>query len=146
VTRRLAPKPAAAPLSCPSASLEWEDAQLIGVVTGTVAQPEVQFVPQRPVTAELIALAGPVLPTEVFRFTARCREGACQHFKGGACGVVAAVVDHIDEHDRWSLPACGIRTTCRWWHERGVAACRRCTLVVTDDAARHGAFAEALSG
>jgi hypothetical protein len=144
MSRRSEGTPVASPLACPSAPPEWEDAQLFGVVTGTVELPDIRFVGQHPVTPALLALAEPVTPTEVFRFTAKCREEACCHFAKGACGVVAAVVDTVSANDGWSLPKCGIRSRCRWWSEKGKAACRRCTLVVTDDAARPPALVQAL--
>jgi hypothetical protein len=30
------------------------------------------------------------------------------------------------------LPGCGIRQSCRWFHQRGEAACRICPEIVTD--------------
>lgn len=134
----------AAALSCPSASPDWEDAQLLGVVAGTARVPDTLFVGPRPVDAALLALAAPATPAEIFRFTARCREGGCANFEGGRCRVAASVVRHLAPVAEASLPRCGIRTHCRWWHEQGAEACRRCPTVVTDDRARDGAYAEAL--
>ena len=34
------------------------------------------------ITDELLAMTAPVPPTQVFRFTAPCQEGACSHFDG----------------------------------------------------------------
>jgi hypothetical protein len=133
------------PLACPSASPDAEDAQLFGIVAGTAEAPATLFIGPRPPDPALLALAAPATPAEVFRFTARCREGACGYFTDGRCGVAAAVVTHLPEAEEASLPRCGIRTVCRWWHEHGAAACRRCPTVVTDDRARDGAYAEALS-
>jgi hypothetical protein len=135
-----------APLACPSAPPEWDGARLIGIAGGTAEAPEIRFVLPRPVTPELLALAGPVTPAEVFRFTAPCQESACRHFRGGRCGVAAAVIAHIAPDAEGPLPPCAIRPECRWWAERGPDACRRCRHVVTDDAARTGAFADALAG
>lgn len=134
----------AAALSCPSAAPDWEDAQLFGVVAGTALAPETLFTGPQPIDEALLALAAPATPAEVFRFTARCREGGCANFAGGRCRVAAAVVDHLAPAAVAALPRCGIRPHCRWWHEHGAQACRRCPSVVTDDRARDGAYAEAL--
>lgn len=125
-------------LACPSAASDWEGAQLLGVVGGTADAPELQYVEPRPVTPELLGLAGPVLPEEVFRFTAPCRGEGCPQFRGGRCGVAAAAVNHLSEVTEGPLPRCSIRSTCRWWHDEGAAACRRCPTVVTADTARIG--------
>jgi len=143
--RRRGESPAAAPLACPSAPPEWEGAELIGVVEGSVAEPQVRFVRRRPVTADLLALAEPVTPTEVFRFTAPCRAEACSQWRNGRCGVAAAAIDHVAPAPQAALPACTLRSECRWWHEQGADACRRCRTIVTDDAARPPEFAAALS-
>ena len=132
------------PLACPSAAPDAEGAQLFGVVAGTVDRPETVFIGPRPPDPGLLALAAPATPAEVFRFTARCQEKGCGYFSEGRCGVAAAVVAHLPAIAEGALPRCGIRPQCRWWHEQGVAACRRCPTVVTDDRARDGAYAEAL--
>src|SRR6478736_517737 len=125
-------------LSCPSASSDWEDAQLLGVVGGTAENPAVEYVSPRAVTPQLLALADPVLPEEVFRFAAPCRGAACSQFENGRCGVVASAVSHLDAGTDQKLPRCSIRARCRWWHDAGVAACMRCSTVVTADLARAG--------
>jgi hypothetical protein len=132
------------PLACPSASPDADGAQLFGIVLGTAEAPETMFIGPRPPDPEILARAAPATPAEVFRFTARCQEKGCGYFASGRCGVAAAVVAHLPEVADGSLPRCGIRPQCRWWHEQGVAACRRCPTVVTDDRARDGAYAEAL--
>jgi hypothetical protein len=134
----------AAPLACPSANPDWEDAQLLGVVLGTADAPETWFTGVRPVEPAMLAAAAPARPAEVFRFTARCREGACAQFAGGKCRVGAAVAAHLEPLEAHALPRCGIRPDCRWWHEQGASACRRCPTVVTEDHSRDGPYAEAL--
>jgi hypothetical protein len=53
--------------------------------------------------------------------------------------VIARVLDHLaatpEVMAEGGLPPCLIRKTCRWFAERGAAACRACDLVVTDQAA-----------
>lgn len=129
---------------CPSAAPEDGDAELLGIVLGTPESPRMQFVGPRAVTPELLALAGPVRPTEVFRFVGTCLDNGCAHFREGHCGVAAAVVAHLPAVEGASLPRCGIRSDCRWWHEQGADACRRCPSVVTDDGVRTGPYREAV--
>lgn len=135
---------AAAPLACPSANPDWDDAQLLGVVLGTPTAPETWFTGVRAIDPAMIAAAAPARPAEVFRFTARCRGGECAQFQDGRCRVGAAVAAHLEPLPEHALPRCGIRPQCRWWQEQGAAACRRCPTVVTDDRLRDGAYAEAL--
>jgi hypothetical protein len=85
----------------------------------------------QPVTAELVALAGPVRPTTVFRFAAPCAESACVHFDGADCRLAARIVEHLPVAVD-VLPWCGVRSRCRWWQQEGRAACLRCPAVATD--------------
>lgn len=137
----------AAPLACPSAPHDWEGARVLGVVNGSVDHPQVRYF-GTPVelTPQILELAQPVHPEEVFRFTAPCREDGCGFFRNGRCGVGVAAVEGLPEGDDGPLPSCGIRPNCRWWSEHGPAACRRCSLVVTEDPARPEAFAAGLKG
>jgi hypothetical protein len=128
---------------CPSAPPDWPDARLIGVAAGTATAPAVGYTGPQPVTGELLALAGPLEATEVFRFAATCQEHACRHFDGARCGLVRKVVARLPAVTG-ALPRCGIRQDCRWWREEGAAACRRCPQVVTDNPAVDAGLAEAL--
>jgi hypothetical protein len=119
----------------PSAQPDWEGARVIGVVGGTADAPEVAYLPApQPVTDQLLALAGPVAPAEVFRFAAPCARSGCAHFaeKESKCRLVEKTV-------RWTpivvekLPACTIRPNCRWWQQEGRSACLRCPQVVTNN-------------
>lgn len=140
-----APADPPAPLLCPSAASDWEDARLLGVVGGTPEAPQLSYLPSRAVTPELLALASPVRPEEVFRFSAPCRACGCPQFVDGRCGVARAAVEHLPRVAESGLPRCGIRPSCRWWHDEGAAACRRCPTVVTADTARAGtAYAAAI--
>jgi hypothetical protein len=121
------------PLSCPSAQPGMDGSVVFGVVGGTPERPLVSYLSEpQPVTPELLDLAGPVEPMEVFRFAAPCAESACQHFDGSRCRLAQRIVTIVPEAVR-RLPPCRIRTTCRWWHEQGAAACFRCPVVVTSD-------------
>ena len=123
------PQPQA--LLCPSAQPDQDGAVVFGVVGGTAATPDVSYLRQPlPVRQELLDLAAPVDPTEVFRFAAPCAESACQHFDGGGCTLATKVARLIEGSDH-GVPACRIRPRCRWWNQEGAAACRRCPLIVT---------------
>jgi hypothetical protein len=122
-----------AALLCPSAPPDWADARAIGVVGGTVEAPSVAYLKRSlAVTDDLLRLAEPVLPTEVFRFAAPCMSTGCRHHNGGACGLAEKVVAMLAPATE-RLPSCTIRATCLWFHQEGRAACLRCPQVVTDN-------------
>jgi hypothetical protein len=132
---------------CPSVPPHYPDAVAFGVVGGTVAEPElIPLVPAVPVTDELLALAGPVSPGEVFRFAARCVEGGCRHWEAPAqrCRLVAKTVEFVPIAVE-KLKPCAIRSNCRWWAQEGKAACVRCPQVASSDPARDEALARAAS-
>lgn len=116
---------------CPSAQPDMPGSMVFAVVGGTPAEPRVTAL-SRPhaVTEELLRLAGPVEPTEVFRFAAPCTCSGCDHFENTRCRLVerAARLLPVVAVD---LPACTIRPDCRWWRQEGRAACLRCPQVVT---------------
>ncbi|HEY6744612.1 MAG TPA: hypothetical protein VI357_02725 [Mycobacteriales bacterium] len=86
-----------------------------------------------PVSADLLALAEPVRPTEVFRFAAPCIDNRCRHFAESRCQLAAKIVEILPS-DTAGLPACHIRHRCRWFQQEGRSACSRCPLVATHDA------------
>ena len=118
---------------CPSAQPDWEGARVIGVVGGTPERPETAYLDQaQPVTREILDLAGPVAPAEVFRFAAPCANSACGHYDGAEhkCRLAEKTVRWVAQAVD-NLPKCSIRASCRWWQQEGPAACRRCPQVVT---------------
>jgi hypothetical protein len=118
---------------CPSAQLGWQGSVAIGVVGGTVEHPDVRHFPAPlPVTEELIRLAAPVTPPEVFRFAAPCQNGKCVHFEHSQCRLVTRIVQLLPSVTE-RLPVCSIRSNCRWWQQEGKAACLRCPQVVTNN-------------
>ena len=130
---------------CPSAQPDMVGSKVFGVVGGTAEAPEVAYLAEpQPVTDELLALARPVTPTEVFRIAAPCSGGGCKHFSAeqSKCNLVEKTV-------RWAsggvekLPACSIRPDCKWWQQEGRAACMRCPQVVTDRFQAPAAIAKA---
>jgi hypothetical protein len=118
---------------CPSAEPGWGGAVAFGIIGGTPSEPLVRYF-QEPVAVseELLALAKPATPPEVFRFAAPCMNGGCVHFKGNACSLASRVVKTLPEVSD-TVPRCRIRGSCRWWRQEGVAACRRCPQVVTEN-------------
>lgn len=120
-----------APL-CPSAQPEMEGAFAFAVAGAPRDGMRVGYLQGRvPVTDELLALAGPVKPTEVFRFAAPCAGAGCQHYDGSECRLAAKFVQLTPPVTR-ALPACAVRPDCRWWRQEGKAACMRCPQVVTE--------------
>jgi hypothetical protein len=84
-----------------------------------------------PITPELLALSAPLLPAQVFRFSAPCLKQQCSHW-AGACTLVDRIVKLLPVASL-VLPPCQIRTSCRWFAQRGREACQRCPQVVTQD-------------
>jgi hypothetical protein len=129
-------------LLCPSAQPEVPGSVIFGVVQGTPKEPRlVQLTEPQPTTPEILDLAAPVKPTEVFRFAAPCAEFACRHFDGNKCQLAGRIVRLLPPVEE-SLPRCHIRPSCRWWHQEGRAACMRCPVIVTESEADSEAMIE----
>lgn len=125
------PRPQGVPF-CPSAQPRQEGAFAFGVVGGTPGDRRVGYLEARvPVTDELLALSGPVKPTEVFRFGAPCAGGGCSHYDGTDCRLATKLVQLMPAITK-GLPACQLRPECRWWKQEGKAACMRCPAIMTD--------------
>jgi hypothetical protein len=121
------------PLRCPSAQPEMEGAQVLGVVEGSIDEPLVSYLNETvPVSPELLAMSGPVKPTEVFRFAAHCEEHACRHFDGSRCRLATRIIQILPPATE-AVPACLIRPSCRWYRQEGRAACLRCPQIVTEN-------------
>lgn len=118
---------------CPSAQPDWEGAKVFGVVGGTPDAPVTAYLASPvPVTPELIEMAQPVDPAEVFRFAAPCACSGCGHYakESSSCKLAEKTVRWVPAVTE-SLPVCGIRPECRWWQQEGRAACMRCPQVIT---------------
>jgi len=123
---------APARIQCPSSRPEMPGSAVFGVVLGSVEQPRVAYLDQlQPVTEELLALSGPVAPTEVFRFAAPCAGGACQHFDGTDCRLASRIVELLPSVVD-DLPECAIRDACRWFLQEGGEVCFRCPLIARE--------------
>jgi hypothetical protein len=119
------------PLLCPSALPEMPEGRIFGVMGGTAAEPRLAYLDEpAPATGEILALAGEVQPTEVFRMAAPCVERKCTHFDGTNCGLVTRIVQILPAVVD-NLPPCTIRKDCRWFQQEGKSACLRCPQVVT---------------
>jgi hypothetical protein len=79
---------------------------------------------------ETISANGP--PERRFRFAGTCQEGRCAQWTGSGCGVIERVLAEADHAADAALPRCFLRASCRWYSQRGGAACTACSLVVTD--------------
>jgi hypothetical protein len=119
-------------LLCPSSRSIAPEAVVIGVVTQGDAGPRVvPTLDAMPVTPELLALAAPVGPSEVFRFASPCQSVRCSRFQNGACQLAAhgaQILEPVTEE----LPKCAIRPQCRWFRQEGAAICKRCPQIITD--------------
>ncbi len=117
---------------CPSASPQAAGGFAFGIVEGTASDPLVSYltVPLS-ITDELLQLAEPANPTEVFRFAAPCAASGCSHFDGMNCTLAQRITRALPEVVG-ALPACRLRPRCRWWQQEGRAACLRCPQVVTE--------------
>jgi hypothetical protein len=118
-------------LFCPSSQPGVEGARVLGVVQHTSSGPEVAYLDEfLAATPEVLAMAAPLHPTEVFRLAARCQTHRCPHFDGANCGLAARIVQILPAAVD-ALPQCQIRPECRWFRQEGAAACRRCPQIST---------------
>jgi hypothetical protein len=116
---------------CPSAQPGMENCTVLGVVQQEGPTPTLVYLNQKvPATPEVLALAAPLKPTEVFRLAATCAEGKCPHFDGADCQLASRVVKILPAVVD-ALPPCTIRRDCRWFSQEGGAACQRCPEVTT---------------
>ena len=123
---------------CPSAQHHLDGAEVFAVIGGSADRPEVSYLEEAlPVKPEVVAMAAPVDPAEVFRITAPCAMStACWHFDEDRrkCRLAIRTV-RIAPVVVSKPPRCAIRSRCMWWAQEGVSACLRCPQVVTNDSA-----------
>jgi hypothetical protein len=105
--------------------------RILGVVQQDGPTPMLAYLSQHvPATPEVLAMAAPLKPTEVFRLAATCAEHRCPHFDGADCRLATRVVRMMPAVVD-ALPPCLIRKECRWYAQEGGAACRRCPEITT---------------
>lgn len=128
------PAQAAGPAkTCPSSACR-EGALLLGVMTsaGTLAY----LNPPVPVDAEFAARETERgRPERRYRFAGPCLEGGCPQWTGGGCAIADMAAGPVNlglPASPRKLPACSIRHSCRWYFQRGPAACAVCPLIVAD--------------
>jgi hypothetical protein len=75
-------------------------------------------------------------PERRFRFSSSCTEGRCARWDGRGCGLIDRIHEYVERAGALEIPrtllACAIRAGCRWWRQRGAAACAVRPLVTTD--------------
>ena len=119
---------------CPSAPATDPEGVVFGIVGGTPEEPRVGYLERAlPIDEDILGLVPGVEPTEVLRIAAPCAEHACQHFSGHHCRLGERLADAAEPVILGLLPACQIRSVCRWHAEQGKAVCLRCPGVVTTD-------------
>jgi hypothetical protein len=112
-------------------------ARVFGVVLGTPDEPSVAYLDRSIPVDQLEVEADPATYGQIFRIAAECAGSACQHFDDDACSLVERVAGTVPAVVSM-LPRCAIRSRCRWFAERGGAACERCPQLVTTDRSRPG--------
>jgi hypothetical protein len=121
------------PLLCPSMTSIGPASQVFGVLTGTPEEGfQIGYLTEAvPVTPELLDAIAPAKPSEVLRVASPCIERACKHFDGADCQLGRRIATML-QPAVGALPRCAIRPRCRWFHQDGPEACRRCPLVATE--------------
>ena len=116
---------------CPSAQPGMDQCKVLGVVQLHGPRPMLEYL-KEPLSAtpEILAMAAPLKPTEVFRLSATCAEHKCPHFDGTDCRLATRVVRILPAVVD-ALPPCIIRKECRWYFQEGSEACKRCPEVTT---------------
>ena len=122
-------------MRCPSAQPGMADLRVLGVVKETPVGPRVAYLREDVIASdEVLALAEPVQPTEVFRLSGSCAGSTCAHFRDQRCRLAERVVSLLAPVAS-ALPPCRIRPSCRWYVQEGRAACVRCPQIATLDVA-----------
>lgn len=118
-------------LMCPSAPCN-KGAMLLGVVQSDGC---VGFLPQPlRINEDFIAKARQGRrPEKRFRFTSRCEKSGCKQWTDNKCSVIDRVLRLAPINETGTeVPECAIRPSCRWHQQHGFAACKVCSIVITD--------------
>lgn len=117
---------------CPS-SVCIEGSALLGIVN---AEGTVDILPDPiPIDGAFVEEAHKGRKPETrFRFTNTCVQKECRQWNGQGCGIIDQVQKLIGiEEQLQQLPACGIRSRCRWYLQTGATACSACIYVIMED-------------
>ena len=116
---------------CPSARPDMTRARVFGLIGGSPAAPRVAYLSKHAVAAAFVLKdLGGIDPGKIYRFAAACAEHRCTHYDGAHCSLAERIVTTFLPVVE-TLPACEIRSACRWHAEQGDAICLRCPEVVT---------------
>ncbi len=116
---------------CPSAQPGMDNCRVLGVVQQDGPRPMLLYLNKPlPATDDVLAMAAPLKPTEVFRLSATCAEHQCPHFDGADCRLATRVARLLPPAVD-ALPPCIIRKDCRWYSQEGGTACLRCPEITT---------------
>lgn len=115
---------------CPSSPLH-EGAILVGI---RMPDGRVAFASDRMVVdAEFVQIARRGRsPESRFRFGSACAKTGCAQWSGGRCSVIDRLMEAAPRETSAELPACSLRSQCRWFYQRGADACAVCPEVLTD--------------
>ncbi|WP_175411264.1 hypothetical protein [Streptomyces sp. TRM64462] len=113
---------------CPSGAPDRPESVVLGVRSG--ADGRVSYLAE-PVPAADVAGAIPegVPPTRILRFASHC-VSECANRRGDVCGLIDRMAALPAPEDA-PVPRCHLRARCKWWHQSGTDACRRCPAVAT---------------
>jgi hypothetical protein len=124
--------PSEPPLLCPSSQPGIENCRVLGVIQPGHQGPEIAWLDAPlPATEDVLRMAAPARPTQIFRLAATCQTAGCPHFDGAACKLAMRIVELLPIATA-ALPHCHIRRECRWFQQEGTAACRRCSQITTE--------------
>ncbi len=116
---------------CPSAQPGMDQCKVLGVIQFQGPQPMLEYLKETvSASPDILAMAAPLKPIEVFRLSATCAEHKCPHFDGTDCQLATRVVRILPAVVD-TLPPCIIRKECRWYFQEGGAACKRCPEITT---------------
>jgi hypothetical protein len=119
-------------LNCPSSHPNQDGSSVIGVAGKRDGKVRVSLLPELvPLEAVAHLIPDTVPVTEVLRLAGPCVEQRCSHFDQGQCTLVSRIVARLPTVVDRLLP-CALRASCRWWHQEGRAACRRCPQIVSE--------------
>lgn len=116
---------------CPSADASMRNPRILGVVDADSLIPRIAYLTERVELSDVQITKNDQVPLgKVLRLSAVCEESLCGHFDGQKCRLAERLVNLlpvvVDQ-----LPACNIRSDCRWFMQEGRQACLRCPQVVT---------------